>query len=188
MTDTDAPGPQRRLVIRPAAAQERDHERAVRPVLVILALQALVVAIVVIAGFGNGVAVVLVFPAEGFALLLVRRHYVRAARLTVDAGNLELTRPYLRDRRFAASSVDLVLLTGEVVSATPNPLLVEPSQAFVLGNGRKRLLLRLSGEMWQAERFVEIATALDARCEQVGRLSKREIHRQYGARPGIWAP
>lgn len=87
------------LVLQPTMAQERAHERAILPVLVILGLQAAAVAIAVLSGASAGVAVVLVFLVEGLTLFVARRHYVRAARMTISNAELVLERPYLSDRR-----------------------------------------------------------------------------------------
>ena len=164
------------------------HERAILPVLVILGLQAAAVAIAVLSGASAGVAVVLVFPVEGLTLFVARRHYVRAARMTISNAELVLERPYLGDRRIRAADVNLVLLVGQTASVDAYPFVIEPSQLLVLGTGRTRPLLRLSGEIWPADRFVEIGPALSVRSERVGRMSKKEIHRRYGAKPGLWCP
>lgn len=168
------------LVIRPSMANEKEHSRAVRWVLVFHAALAVVVAIALILGYGFGQLILLIFPVEAATLVLARRHYVRTARATVIDGELVIERPFLRDRRIRTADVDLVLLLG-AINGRNNPFTTDSGQLMLLGQGRRRVLLRMSGEIWSLRRLAEIAPALGVRVEAVARMSSKELRRRYRA-------
>lgn len=168
------------LVIRPSRSSEAAHSRAIRWVWVIQAAIVVVVAIAVAFGTGFGQFLVLIFPVEAASLLLARRHYVRAARATVADGELTIERPFLRDRRIRAADVDLVLLLG-AVKGRSNPFTTDSGQLMLLGKGSRRVLMRMSGEIWSLRRLADIAPALGVRAERVGWISPKQLRRRYRA-------
>lgn len=168
------------LVIRPSMANEREHSRAIRGVLLLEAAVVVVVAITLILGVGVGELLVLIFPAETAALVLGRRHYVRAARATVVDDELFIKRPFLRDRHIRAADVDLVLLLG-AIEGRSNPFTTDSGRLMLLGKGRRRVLMQMSGEIWPVRQLAEIAPALGVPAEPVGWISSKQLRRRYHA-------
>jgi hypothetical protein len=168
------------MVIRPSMANEREHTRAIRWLLVLLAALVVGVAAALILGRGVGQLVLLIFPIEAAVLWLVRRRYVRTARATVADGELVVERPFLADRRIRAADVDLVLLLG-AINGRSNPFTTDSGQFLLLGKGRRRVLIRMSGEIWPVRDLAEIAPALGVRAEAVARISNKQLRRRYRA-------
>jgi hypothetical protein len=159
---------------------EREHSQAIRWFFVLQAGLVVVVVLLVGLGAGPGSLALLIFPGEAASLWLARRHYVRAARATVVAGELIVERPFLRNRHVRADDVELILLLG-AIEGRSNPFTTDARQLMVLGKARPRVLLRMSGEIWPGRSLAEIAPVLGVRSQAVGWISSKQLRRGYRA-------